>query len=115
MMSGLTPKEHAEERAGRKNGIAIKEDTSWSYYRQALAALKLPRRDIQQLGESLSTSDLWRFLTDLLDQEDERIDGPLTDLYELVEEELPGKSRFWKVDCQMSMLGFARQCAKALL
>ena len=114
MMSGLTPKEHAEERAGKRNGIAITEETSWSYYRQALAALRLPRREIRELADSLSTSDLWRFLTELVDQGDDRIDGPLKSLFELVEEELPEKSRFWRGDCQMSVLGFARQCAKAL-
>ena len=107
MMTGHTPSEHAE-------AVAIKEDTAWSYYRQTLAALNLPRSELKQLGESLCNRDLWRFLMKLSDEDDDRIDGPLNDLFELVEEELPEKSRFWRGHCQMGMLGFARNCVKAL-
>ena len=51
---------------------------------------------------------------DLLEDEDDRIDGPLRALFELAEEKIDQNSSFWSVDCQMGMLGFARQCARVL-
>ena len=107
MMNGQSPKEHS--RAER-----VKLDTSYSYFRQALAALKLPRAALRELGETLVIPDLWRFLVKMCNDDDDRLAGKLTVLMEVLEDELPESSRFWLVDCQMGMLGLARQLVVAL-
>ena len=92
----------------------MKLDTSYSYFRQALAALKLPQAAVRELGETLISPDLWRFLVKMCNEDDDRLAGKLTALMEVLEDDLPESSRFWRVDCQMGMLGLARQLVVAL-
>jgi len=107
MMNGKTPKQHARDEC-------VKPDTSYSYYRQALAALKLPRTAIRDLAETLISPDLFRLLARMCDEDDDRLTAKLMVLMEVVEDELPDSSRFWRVECQMGMLGLARQLVVAL-
>ena len=107
MMNGKSPKHHSRSEC-------VKLDTSYSYFRQALAALKLPQAAVRELGETLISPDLWRFLVKMCNEDDDRLAGKLTALMEVLEDDLPESSRFWRVDCQMGMLGLARQLVVAL-
>ena len=107
MMNGKSPKEHSRTEC-------VKLDTSYCYFRQALAALKLPRAAVRELGETLISPDLWRLLVKMCNEDDDRLAGKLTMLMQVLEDELPESSRFWRVECQMGMLGLARQLVVAL-
>ena len=107
MMNGKLPKEHSRTEC-------VKLDTSYCYFRQALAALKLPRAAVRELGETLISPDLWRLLVKMCNEDDDRLAGKLTMLMQVLEDELPESSRFWRVECQMGMLGLARQLVVAL-
>ena len=104
LMTGKSPVQHA-----KNVGIAV--DTCWSYFRRA--AQHLPRSLLLELAHELVSPDVWRFLVSMRDSDDDRLAGSLTALMELVEEELPAKSRFWKTVSPMGMLAFGRQCLVA--
>jgi hypothetical protein len=92
---------------------SINIDTAWSYCREAAKAFAFPRSKMRELGERLVARDLWKLVTAMWDDDDRRLDGPLNDLFEVVEDELSADGAFARRGWSKGELAFSRQCVQA--
>ena len=89
----------------------IKLDTAWSYFRQA--CVYVPKRTLKELGHTLVSRDLWRFLNRMLDREEPELTDKLTMLMARVQDELEDDGPFARRDWGMGELAFGRMCVLA--
>lgn len=101
MVTGKTPRDLMQV-----PGVSIQLDTAWSYFRQA--AEFMPPRLLWQVAERVVDMHLLKLLLQMKKEQDERLGGQLNPLMEVVQDRLPLRSEFWKVEGQMGMLAFAR-------
>ena len=79
MMSGKTP-------AHLASTADIQESTAWSYFRQA--GPYIPNNKLKEIGESIVIRGLWRFLIQMRQNDDDRLDGKLNELMQVVDSTL---------------------------
>ena len=101
MMSGLTPEELA-----LSPDTSIQTETAWTYYRQV--AEHAPVARLREVAEAIVDRHLLQLLREM--RKEEVMGGPLKPLMEVVQDRLPARSAFWRIDGQMSMLAFGRLC-----
>lgn len=101
MVTGKTPRDLTQV-----PGVSVELDTAWSYFRQA--AEFMPPRLLWQVAERVVDKYLLRLLLEMQKEDDERLGGQLNPLMEVVQDRLPARSEFWRIDGQMGMLAFAR-------
>lgn len=109
LMTGQTPTE-----ISRAAGVEL--STAWNY--TCVAAEKIAQSDpsiLLQIAPNIVSQDLWKFLQRMGAYRDERLGGPLKDLYKVVDANLTPQGPFRRKGemIQMSELRFARLCLAA--
>lgn len=102
LVNGDTPADLADR-------MSIGIETAWSYCKDAVKQLALPRSKMRELGEGLIARDLWRLLVKMWEEDDDRLDARLNDLFEAVEEELTEDGAYARRGWSKGELAFARQ------
>ena len=102
VFNGDTPADLADR-------MSIGIETAWSYCKDAVKQLAFPRSKMRELGEGLIARDLWRLLVKMWEEDDDRLDARLNDLFEAVEEELTEDGAYARRGWSKGELAFARQ------